>query len=215
MAQRATESLFTSPRFTKRAGLLDDGLRKFVAAADLLVQERTDIETALKELGQRIPAVQRAIYKARLSEIPKQLERRRRIAEIVASGYDPYTIPPTFMVGFVEPPTAANLTRLGKRTAYVFNASIPHMQLRKYLEAKDSGLFDQIVVASSDQALFRRVSVKGPPYGSYVDPFIVGFVSLSEVYGRDFTFGVMGSDVVGGAGFLIAHWGLADEIPAV
>lgn len=83
-----------------------------------------------------------------------------------------------------------------------------------YLKARRSRTFDEIVVASSDAGLFRTVSLPlpPPPVSMYRDPFLVGLVDVPDIFETPFRIGTSGRDVNGAAAFLIAQWGLREEL---
>lgn len=211
---RPLDPIFSSQLLADRTSFFDSRVEGFIAESTLLDRERVELLETLRAIGERLPDEQRSVYHLRLTEIPDQIALRRRLALAIATGYDHYTIPGNFLVGFVEKPDRSRLRRVGLSVAdaLVFNAPIPGAAMKKYLDARDSELFDEIVVASIDRTLFRDLRGNPvPPQSMYKDPFLVGLVGAPQMFGRTLQVGPRGTNIQGAVGFLIAQWDLGRE----
>jgi len=129
-----------------------------------------------------------------------QLLQRRKLATARRAGYDHYTVPKKFAVGFVDAPNADHLALRGMPNlrALLFNAPIPAEHMRRYIEARGLGVFDEIVVVSKDRSLFREIqlqaapSVPPRPRSIFVDPFLVVLIELPDFFGRALRLGMNG-----------------------
>lgn len=205
-----------SPPRPDQSPIMDASVRELLADIAPLESEWHELNGALSSTSTSIPRTQRGVYGRRKKDIERQLSERYRLLDVYRAGYDECNVPAEFALGFVETPSAGRLRALGMGSScLVFNAPIPEPHLGRYVTAKGSRLFDAIMVASSDAALFRQFTA-GPsrPKGLYVDPIMVGFISLPSLLNVSLRVGTSGRSVSGGRAFLITQWDLSKDLPS-
>ena len=159
------------------------------------------------------------LYRKRLAEIGHivaAIEKAYgKMFTALERGYEPYTCPKGWTTGRVE--------RLVKSDYRLFVGIIPQENLRKYRDAKSSGMFDEFLVASPNEADFLSVSQPIPPpiVQPRFDPAIIGYINLPQEPGwisRSVTYknpyskhGLVEKIKIRRAGFLITMWGLKED----
>lgn len=206
----AVEFAAPRPAWPELEHIWDDSLRGFLIGLDALDKERAALEATLASAGKEMPSTQQRLYRDRLRTIAIAHDQRFRVLAALRAGYDPYTIPADFTVGFVEPPDPSSVRKFAlNETPLIFNTPIIDPYLGRFIEARRNNLFDLIVVASADSSLFERLP---EPPSIYVDPVMVGLINAPEFFERTLTVGERGDSVIAGFGFLITHWDLTLDL---
>lgn len=168
---------------------------------DTLISTLSERGGGLFGLGRSMPKEQVAVYRSRIADIKAQLQGLINVAEAIRLGYEPYTPPGSWWIGYLDsPPTIPLFDDRLLRT--VFQAPIPSEVLEKQRRAKATGLFHKrYVVAAPERSLFHSV------IGLRWDPALIGFVPVERNAVILEGHGKPGMTMRNGASFLIAMWG--------
>lgn len=178
-----------------------------IQTADGLIQEIADLEKTLKKhsgflfgIGRTMPAQQIRAYWVRLDFL-------RTVKMALELGFEPYTPPRNWYAGFLD---EKGRRRSPMRTSEFnyFKALIPPAALARYQTALKAKVFDNFVVASPNKEHFQRI------VQPVTDPVLVGYIGTQ---GKPPAIATSQSayyhlQVKDGVGFLIAMWGIADDL---
>lgn len=179
------------------------------------LMRRAGIKLGPLTLGHHMPKGQIALYEKRIATIDEELARADHIAAIIAAGYDPYTAPANWYVGWIhgEAPTPKSFMR-GESYEVVrtFIGPIPPDVLDKLDTAHHSGLFKDFLVASPHADHFTTARGREiVPRSMWLDPVLIGTVNKAIVP-HQHNGGYDGSNPFFTYGFMIAQWDLAKDL---
>lgn len=159
-------------------------------------------------LGRSMPRGQVDLYQKRIAAINTRIHEITGFAEILEAGFEPYTPPATWYVGYLwgeRPP----LPRGSSKAAFEFTAPLPPLALAKLEQAKKLGVFQNFLVASAYREHFRLTEAR-EPIRIYIDPVLIGTLDKAKT-GKKSSY-EPDANARFKQGFMIAQWDLAKEL---
>lgn len=205
-----------------------------------LTREKEVLLKGLESEVVKSVSTQRKIYSQRLAFVEKELARRLSAAERICrawrADYSPFTVNDTWSGGFLEKPSLKRLQEYTEETyrdrkhitvTYkpysLFQQAIPTAIWEKYQKAKESGVFDVIMVYSPREDDFARVAevtkvkIEILPRPTE-DPILTGHIGLNGPVTVAYGHGKRAKIVAHGdkfATFFIGAWDLGKDLKSL